>query len=101
MKKKNIGSSFDSFLKEEGIYDICTLKAVIKFPVKYEPCGTMILDSENNMVAQVRGWGRISYMDKPEEKQDMMGRFIAESMNKMIKEKSVDRKKYRTDLSQV
>ena len=87
MKKKNIGSSFDSFLKEEGIYDICTLKALINFPVKYEPCGTAIFDSDNKMIAQVRGWGRIQYMDNPEEKQDMIGRFIAEAMNAVIKEK--------------
>lgn len=58
---------------------------LIKAPVKYEPMGTAIFDAEFNRVCDVRGWGRISYMEDPEEKQDSMGRFIAEAINEKLK----------------
>lgn len=58
------------------------IKETIKFPVKYEPYGTCILDNENHKVIDIRGWGRIVYMDHPEERQDEIGEWLAELMNK-------------------
>ena len=53
----------------------------ICFPVKYEKYGTQILDSKNNKVLDIRGWGRIQKMDHPEERQDEIGEWIASLMN--------------------
>ena len=60
------------------------LDILIKCPVHYEKRGTYIFDAEHNMVASVRGWGRISYMENPEEKQDAMGEFIAQAINEKL-----------------
>lgn len=57
---------------------------MIKSPVRYERRGTYIFDADGNMVANVRGWGRISYMEDPEEKQDKMGEFIAQAINEKL-----------------
>ena len=57
---------------------------MIKYPVRYESSGTCIFDADNNMVANVRGWGRISYMDSPEKKQDKMGEFISQAINEKL-----------------
>jgi hypothetical protein len=66
-----------------------TMDDLIKTPVEYEPSGTAIFDKDFNRVCDVRGWGRISYMESPEEKQDSMGRFIADAINeKLAREKS-------------
>jgi len=62
---------------------------LIKGLVEYEPRGTAVFDKDFNRVCDVRGWGRISYMENPEEKQDSMGRFIADAINeKLTREKS-------------
>ena len=60
-------------------------------PFRYE-CG-YIWDANNEMVAdetahalQVRGWGRISYLDQPEKLQDEVGALIAEALTKFWKE---------------
>lgn len=57
------------------------VRSTIDFPVKYEPYGTCILDKNNSKVLDVRGWGKISYMDHPEERQDAIGEWIAELIN--------------------
>lgn len=70
------------------------MDGLIKAPVRYEKRGTYIFDAEHNMVANVRGWGRISYMDNPEEKQDSMGRFIADAINEKMVDKKSERQLY-------
>lgn len=60
------------------------MKNLIKYPVHYESWGTMILDADQNMVCDIRGWGRILYMENPEEKQDSMGEFIADAINEKM-----------------
>ncbi len=60
---------------------------LIKTPVKYEVMGTAIFDADFNRVCDVRGWGRISYMENPEEKQDSMGQFIADAINEKLARK--------------
>ena len=61
-------------------------------PFKYEH--GYIYDSKNNMVAdevggdkiaQIRGWGRISYMEYPEQLQDTVGILIAEALTEFWK----------------
>lgn len=54
-------------------------------PFKYQM--GYIYDANNEMIAddpdkvvQVRGWGRISYMDEPEALQDTVGDMIAEAL---------------------
>lgn len=62
----------------------CDLKMAIEtisFPVHYDDYGQKIFDSKNNLVAYVRGWGRVQYMSDSEKRQDNIGLFIAESMN--------------------
>lgn len=65
------------------------MNKLIKAPVEYIRMGTAIFDADFNRVCDVRGWGRISYMENPEDKQDSMGRFIAKAINeKLEREKS-------------
>ena len=56
----------------------------IMFPVRYYDQTQQIFDAENNLVADVRGWGRISHLDRAEERQDAIGQFIADAMNEKI-----------------
>ena len=56
----------------------------ISLPVKYDEDGQMIFDNKNNLVCDMRGWGRIQYMDIPEERQDNLGRMIALAINEYL-----------------
>lgn len=58
---------------------------LIKYPVEYEPMGIAIFDADFNRVCDVRGWGRLLYMENPEEKQNSIGRFIANAINEKLK----------------
>lgn len=61
------------------------IKKIIIYPVRYEPMGQYIFDAEDHTVANVRGWGRLQYMEHGEEKQDAIGHFIAEAINEKLK----------------
>lgn len=37
--------------------------------------------SEGNLLLRVRGWGRIGYMENPEQLQDTVGELIVEALN--------------------
>ncbi len=63
------------------------IKKLIIYPVRYEPMGQYIFDAEDNIIANVRGWGRLQYLPDPEATQDEIGRFIAEGINKILKPK--------------
>lgn len=61
--------------------------AIYKPPFKYQ--AGYIFDADDNMVAddcgenaaaRIRGWGRIQYMNNPEQLQDTIGEHIAKAM---------------------
>ena len=60
------------------------MDVLIKTPVKYDNRGQYIWDADMNMIANIRSWGRISYMENPHEKQDKMGEFIAQAINEKL-----------------
>ena len=60
------------------------IKKVIIYPVRYEPMGQYIFDAKDNVVANIRGWGRIQYLPKPEETQDTIGEYIAQAINEKL-----------------
>ena len=63
-------------------------------PFFYDKRGGYIWDSKQNMVAdnhvdgdqviRVRGWGRIVYMENPEELQDEFGAMLAEALTEYV-----------------
>lgn len=56
------------------------------YPCHFDEMGGIILDFNNQMMAEVRGWGKLQYLPNGEELQDAMGYFIADSINKAWKE---------------
>lgn len=58
------------------------MKDLIKAPVKYDH--GYIWDADGNMIAQVRGWGRLQYLPNPEDKQDSIGQFVADAINEKL-----------------
>lgn len=52
-----------------------------KPPFRYDWNGQMVFDSANNLVIDVRGWGRIEKMDNGIELQDKVGEIITEALN--------------------
>lgn len=62
------------------------IKESIHFPVHYDSYGQSIMDKECQKVADVRGWGRIQYLDNPECRQDEIGEFIAKAINSRLSE---------------
>lgn len=57
----------------------------IKYPVTYSSLGTYINDADDKMIADVRGWGWIQKLPKPEATQDGIGEFIAAAINEKLK----------------
>lgn len=53
----------------------------IKFPIRYDKESGFFFDDKNNMIAEIRGWGRIQYLDNPEETQDANAQFIVTACN--------------------
>lgn len=53
----------------------------IQFPVFYDNKGQVVRDSKGMMVCDVRGWSRIQFMSKPEDRQDAIGELIAVLLN--------------------
>lgn len=56
------------------------IKDLYKPPFKY--INGKIFDSEDNHVLDIRGWGRIQYMDDSETRQDKFGDYVAEILTK-------------------
>lgn len=61
-----------------------------KPPFKYHPQLGWIFDGEGRQVLdkidetavlRIRGWGRIGYLENPEQLQDKVGELIAEALN--------------------
>ena len=57
------------------------VRETIDFPVKYDNKQQTIWDSKGMMVCDIRGWGRIQFMNKSEERQDAIGIKIAKLLN--------------------
>jgi hypothetical protein len=60
------------------------IKKLIKGKVRYVTYGTMILDEDNNHILDIRGWGRLQYMEDGEELQDSIGCFIVDAINEKL-----------------
>lgn len=57
------------------------VQETITFPVKYDSKQQTIWDSKGMMVCDIRGWGKIQFMGKSEERQDAIGEKIAKLLN--------------------
>ncbi|EOC3902976.1 hypothetical protein ACI3SA_006580 [Pseudomonas aeruginosa] len=67
-------------------------------PFSYDSFGGYIWDAKQNMVAdnhvdgdqvlRVRGWGRIVYMENPEELQDEFGAMLAEALTEYVERRN-------------
>ena len=57
------------------------VRDTITFPVNYDNSQQIIRDSKGMMVCDVKGWGRIQFMEKSEERQDAIGEKIAKLLN--------------------
>ena len=67
--------------------DELRVKALRLYKPPFRCARGYIYDKENQMVAdesghilRVRGWGRIGYMENPEQLQDAVGEIIAEAL---------------------
>lgn len=54
----------------------------LKFPVSYDSRQQTIWDAKGLMVCDIRGWGKIQFMNKSEDRQDAIGELIANLLNK-------------------
>lgn len=57
------------------------VRETITFPVVYDNKQQTIRDSKGMMVCDIRGWGKIQFMGKSEERQDAIGEKIARLLN--------------------
>ena len=57
------------------------VRETIAFPVRYDNFQQTIWDSKGMMVCDIRGWGRIQFMNNSEERQDAIGEKIAKLLN--------------------
>lgn len=57
------------------------VRETITFPVVYDEKQQTIRDSKGMMVCDIRGWGKIQFMGKSEERQDAIGEKIARLLN--------------------
>lgn len=57
------------------------VRETIAFPVVYDSKQQTIWDSKGMMVCDIRGWGKIQFMGKSEERQDAIGILIAKLLN--------------------
>ena len=55
----------------------------LSFPVSYDQLGQSIKDANGLLVCDVRGWGKIQFMDKAEERHDAIGFVIADLLNSL------------------
>lgn len=60
-----------------------TLLDTLSFPVSYDQLGQSIKDANGLLVCDVRGWGKIQFMDKAEERHDAIGFVIADLLNNL------------------
>lgn len=75
------------------------VKETIEFPVKYDPLQQTIKDAKGMMVCDIRGWGRIQFMEKSEERQDAIGEVVAKLLNEYSKGQKENRLKEHAEVS--
>lgn len=66
----------------ENLKYVSFIREHIKLPVKYDRDSYFILDDNDNAILEVRGWGHIQNLSEPEEKQDLIGEYIAACINR-------------------
>ncbi len=64
------------------------IRDTIEFPVRYDNKQQTIWDSKGMMVCDIKGWGKIQFMNKSEERQDIIGDKIANLLNEYITEET-------------
>ncbi|MCK9461445.1 MAG: hypothetical protein M0R80_17580 [Proteobacteria bacterium] len=64
------------------------IREIIIAPIRFDKEGGSFWDSKNNMIADLRGWGRIQYLPNPEQTQDEIGYFIADAITEKLTNKS-------------
>lgn len=57
------------------------VRETIAFPVRYDKYQQTIWDAKGMMVCDIRGWGKIQFMKRSEERQDSIGEKIAKLLN--------------------
>lgn len=62
-----------------------TLLETLSFPVSYDQKGQSIKDAKGLFVCDVRGWSKIQFMDKAEERHNAIGFVIADLLNSLRK----------------
>jgi hypothetical protein len=65
--------------------DFKLLTGLYKKPFHYDEYGQSIYDANNNLAIDVRGWGRIQYLENGEVKQDAFGRYVTRLLNEHYK----------------
>lgn len=73
----NIGEDESEWASDAKVLALATIRR----PVSYDKTGQWIRDSGGEKVCEIRGWGRIGYLDHPEARQDAIGEFIARLIN--------------------
>ncbi|WP_081209119.1 hypothetical protein [Salegentibacter sediminis] len=60
-----------------------TLLAIstIDFPVHYEDSAQTIRDAKGMMICDIRGWSKIQFMTKAQERHDAIGNLICNLLN--------------------
>lgn len=58
--------------------------ATLQPPFRYDAMGQAVVDRENSLVLDVRGWGRIQYLDNAERRHDAIGRMLARMLNERV-----------------
>ena len=59
----------------------------IKGKVHYDSGTEYILDSEDNLILEVRGFGRLQYLENGLLVQDEVGRLVSEAINEKLNRK--------------
>lgn len=63
------------------ITELVSAKANIKKPVRYDNESQQIFDAVDDLILDVRGWGRLKYIENGSDIQDHIGLYIAECIN--------------------
>lgn len=58
----------------------------LEFPVWYDEKQQTIWDAKGLMVCDIKGWGKIQFMNKSEDRQNAIGELIVELLNKCSEE---------------
>lgn len=69
----------------------------LKFPVRYDRLQQTIWDADGLMVCDIRGWGKLQFMNKSEDRQDAIGELISNLLNTYhrIEHSDLDKKLFR------